>query len=58
MFEEVSIGNVVIMLLIYVDDVVLFANTLGDAQKHMKALEKICMHTKFSVNTLKQRLCL
>ena len=38
--EEVSIGNVVIMLLLYVDDVVLFADTLGDAQKFIKALEK------------------
>ena len=38
--EEVSIGNVVIMLLLYADDVVLFSNTLGDAQKFMKALEK------------------
>ena len=34
--EEVSIGNVVIMLLLYADDVVLFANTLGDAQRHWK----------------------
>ena len=37
--EEVDIGNVVIMLLLYADDVVLLANTLGDAQKLMKALE-------------------
>ena len=55
--EEVSIGNVVIMLLLYVDDVVLFANTLGDTQKLMKALEKNRMHTKLSVKlTLKQKL--
>ena len=33
--EEVAIGNVVIMLLLYADDVVLLANTLGDAQKLM-----------------------
>ena len=44
--EEVVIGNVVIMLLLYADDVVLLANTLGDAQKLMKALEFFCMHTK------------
>ena len=36
--EEVPIGNVVIMLLLYADDVLL-ANALGDAQKLMKALE-------------------
>ena len=36
--EEVVIGNVVIMLLLYADDVVLFANTLGDAQKLVKVL--------------------
>ena len=41
--EEVAIGNVVIMLLLYADDVVLFANTLGNARKLMKALEKNCM---------------
>ena len=36
--EEVSTGNVVIMLLLYANDVVLFANTLGGAQKLMKTL--------------------
>ena len=36
---NVVIGNVVIMLLLYADDVVLLANTLGDAQKLMKALD-------------------
>ena len=49
--EEVVIGNDVIMLLLYADDVVLFANALGDAQKLMKALEKNCMHTKLSVHS-------
>ena len=42
----------------YADDVVLFANTLGDAQKLMKALEKNCMHTKLSVNRSKTRIML
>ena len=32
--KEVSIGNVVIMLLLYADDVVLLANTLGYAQSY------------------------
>ena len=50
--EEVAIENVVIMLLLYVDDVVLFANTLGHAQKLMKALEKFCKHTKFKCQLL------
>ena len=45
--EEVVIRNVVIMLLLYAD-VLFFANTLGDAQKLMKALEKHCMNTKFN----------
>ena len=36
---EAAIANVVIMLLLYADDVVLLANTLGDALKLMKALE-------------------
>ena len=39
--EEVVIGNVVIMLLLYVDDVVCFANSSRNAQKLMKALEKL-----------------
>ena len=41
--EEVVIGNVIIMFLLYIDDVVLFANTLGDVQKLMRALEEFCM---------------
>ena len=45
--EEVVIRNVVIMLLLYAD-VLFFANTLGEAQKLMKALEKHCMNTKFN----------
>ena len=56
--KEVFIGNVVIMLLLYadVDDVVFFANILRDAQKLMNALEKICMHTKLSVNNSKTKI--
>ena len=56
--EEVAIGNVVIMLLLYENNVVLFANILGDAQKLMKALEIFCMHTKLSVNSSKTKTCL
>ena len=56
--EEVAIGNVVIMLLLYENNVVLFANILGDAQKLMKALEKICMHTKLSVHSSKTKIML
>ena len=33
--QEVMIGNVVIMLLLYADDVVLLAHTIEDAQKLM-----------------------
>ena len=46
------------MFLLYADNVVLFANTLGDAQKLMKALEKFCMHTKLSVNSSKTKIML
>ena len=37
------------MCLLYVDDVVLFATTLEDAQKLMRALEEFCMHTRLTV---------
>ena len=46
--EEVVIGNVVIMLLLYADEVVVFANTLGDGQKLMNKLENIFMHTNLT----------
>ena len=46
------------MLLLYAYDVVLFANTLADAQNLMKALKNICMHNKLSVNNSKTKLCL
>ena len=46
------------MLLLYANDVLLFANTLGDAQKLMKALEKVYMHTKLSVNSSKTKIML
>ena len=56
--EEVTIGYVVIMHLLYVDDIVLFANTLGDAQNLMKALENFCMHGKVNVNSSKTKIML
>ena len=46
------------MLLLYADDVVHLANTLGDAQKLMKALEIFCMHSKLSVNSSKTKTML
>ena len=47
-----------IILLLYANDVVLFANTLGDAQKLMKALEKFCIYTKLGVNSSKTKILL
>ena len=46
------------MLLLYADDVVCFANTLGDAQKLMKGLENNSRHTKLSVNSSKTKIML
>ena len=56
--EEVVIRDVVITLLLYADDVVFFANTLGNAQKLMKSLEKICVHRKLCVNSSKTKIML
>ena len=53
--EEVPIGNVVITLSLYVDDEVLFANTLENAQKLMRALEEYFMYTKLSVKSSKMK---
>ena len=36
--EKVVIGNVVIMFLLYVNDVMLFAKNLGDVQKLIRTL--------------------
>ena len=54
--EEVAIGNVVIMHLLYVDDVVFSSSTLRDAHKLMKASEKLCMHTKLNVKSSKTKI--
>ena len=52
--EEGAIGNVVIMLLLYVDDVVLFANTFGDALKLLRVFEEFaCI---LSVNSSKAKI--
>jgi hypothetical protein len=53
-----SLGDVEVMNLLYVDDVVLFANTLEDVQKLMKILERFCMHSKLSVNSSKTEIML
>ena len=56
--EEVMIKNVVIMLLLYADDVVLLAHTLEDAQKLMKVLENFCLHSGLVVNVSKTKVML
>ncbi|MCO5548233.1 hypothetical protein L7F22_001690 [Adiantum nelumboides] len=56
--EEVMIGNAVIMLLLYADDVVLLAHSLEDAQKLMIALENFCLHSGLIVNASKTKVML
>ena len=43
---KTHIGNAVIMLLVFANDVVLFANTLGDSPNIVRALKAVYMHTK------------
>ena len=54
--QEVVIGNIIIMLLLYANDVVFFANTLGGVQKLIRKFEEFCMHIKQLYNNL-HRLC-
>lgn len=56
--EEVVIGNAVIMLLLYADDVVLMAHTLEDAHKLMSVLERFCLHSGLIVNESKTKVML
>ena len=56
--EDVAIGNVVIMLLLYADDVVLLAHTPQDAQKLMVVLEAFCSHSGLRVNVQKTKVML
>ncbi|MCO5596586.1 hypothetical protein L7F22_050651 [Adiantum nelumboides] len=56
--EEVMIGNAVIMLLLYADDVVLLVHSLEDAQKLMIALENFCLHSGLIVNGSKTKVML
>ena len=56
--KEVLIGNAVIMLLLYADDVVLFTHTMEDAQKMMDALNAFCAHSGLEVNKQKTKIML
>ena len=56
--KEVLIGNAVIMLLLYADDVVLFTHTLEDAQKMMEVLKAFCAHSGLIVNEQKTKIML
>ena len=51
--KEILIGNVIIMLLLYADDVVLLAHEVEDAQRLVQVLENFCMHSGLSVNATK-----
>ena len=55
---KVAIGNAVIMLLLYADDVVLLAYTQEDAQKMMTVLKDFCTHSGLMVNVQKTKVML
>ena len=52
--KEVTIGTVVIMLLLYVDNP--FVNTSKDAQNLMSVLENLFIHSQLSGNTSKTKV--
>ncbi|MCO5562389.1 hypothetical protein L7F22_016016 [Adiantum nelumboides] len=56
--QEVMIGNAMIMLLLYADDVVLLAHSLEDAQKLMIALKNFYLHSGLIVNGSKTNVVL
>ena len=57
--KEVMIGNIFIMLLLYVDDVLILAHTLEYAQKLMVVLvENFCSHSALMVNNVKTKVML
>ena len=56
--KEVLIGNLVILLLLYADEVVLLAHEVEDAQRLMQVLEIFCMHNGLSVNITKTKVML
>lgn len=56
--EEVLIGNVMPMHLLYVDDVVLQAHTQEDAQNLINVLQTFCMHSGLMVNGYKTKIML
>ena len=55
---NVLIGNAVLLLLLYADDVVLFTHSVEDAQKMMEALKAFCAHSGLEVNKQKTKIML
>lgn len=47
---NVLIGNAVLLLLLYADDVVLFTHFVEDAQQMMETLKVFCAHSGLEVN--------
>ena len=54
--EEFVIKDVVIMLLLYANDVVLFAHIFRRCIKLMRPLEEFYMHSKLSVNSSRTKI--
>ena len=48
--------NIVIVVVLYTNDMMFFANTYEVAQKFLRALEEICMNTKLIMNSLKTKI--
>ena len=54
--EGVDIGMLKLFLLLYADDIILFANDKENLQLSLNILENYCKRWKLKVNTQKQRL--
>lgn len=54
--EYPTLGHMVLTLLIYADDVVLFAHAISSLQKSLDAIHAFCMETGLSVNVGKTKI--
>ena len=53
--EGIDIGMLKLSLLLYADDIILFANDKENLQLSLKILKNYCKRWKLKVNTQKQR---
>ena len=56
--SRIEIGNTIVNLLMYADDLVLVSSSSSGLRKHLEVLQLFCEKSKLEINTNKTKICI